>query len=123
MRLLKLIIVAISAISIYAHYLNNESSKLQWILYQDINAGKYNESSTLRFNVTNLDFPNLSLTSIPIKSIVARYYFLGGEFNKALEYLKESDKVNPYLMWSESVRSEIYQYLEIKDSLIFIWLC
>jgi tetratricopeptide (TPR) repeat protein len=119
MKLLKLIIVAISVISIYAHYLNNESSKLQWILYQDINAGKYNESSTLRFNVTNLDFPNLSLTSIPIKSIVARYYFLGGEFNKALDYLKESDKVNPYLMWSESVRSEIYQYLEIKDSLMF----
>lgn len=119
MKLLKLIIVAISVISIYAHYLNNQSSKLQWILYQDINAGKYNESSTLRFNITNLDFPNLSLTSIPIKSIVARYYFLGGEFNKALDYLEESEKVNPYLMWSESIKSEVYQYLDVKDSLLY----
>lgn len=119
MRIVKFIIVLISAISIYAHYLNNESSELQWILYQDINAGKYNESSTVRFNVANFDFPNLSLTSIPIKSIVARYYFLGGEFNKALEYLEESDRVNPYLMWSESIKSEVYQYLDVKDSLLY----
>jgi tetratricopeptide (TPR) repeat protein len=119
MRLVKLFFVFISGLSIYAHYLNNESSELQYILYQDMNSGNYNESSTARFNVVNFDFPNLSLSSIPVKSIVAKYYFLGGEFNKALEYLQESDKVNPYLMYSESIRSEIYEYLAVEDSLLY----
>jgi len=119
MRLVKLFFVFISGISIYAHYLNNESSELQYILYQDINSGKFKESSTTRFEVANFDFPNLSLSSIPVKSIVAKYYFLGGQYNKALDYLQESDKVNPYLMYSESMRSEIYQYLGVEDSLIY----
>ena len=119
MRLIKLLFISISAISIYVHYLNKESAELQYILYQDIEKGIYEESSTARFNVANFDFPNLSLTSIPVKSIAAKYYFLGGQFNKALEYLNESEKVNPYLMFSESIKSEIYQYLDVKDSLIF----
>ncbi len=119
MRLIKLLFISISAISIYVHYLNKESAELQYILYQDIEKGIYEESSTARFNVANFDFPNLSLTSIPVKSIAAKYYFLGGQFNKALEYLTESEKINPYLMFSESIKSEIYQYLDVKDSLIF----
>lgn len=119
MKIIKLLLISISIISIYVHYLNKESAELQYILYEDIEKGIYEESSTARFNVANFDFPNLSLTSIPVKSIAAKYYFLGGEFNKALEYLEESDRVNPYLMFSESIRSEIYQYLGVKDSLIF----
>jgi len=119
MKIIKLLFISISAISIYVHFLNKESAELQFILYQDIKKGIYEESSTARFNIANFDFPNLSLTSIPVKSIAAKYYFLGGEFNKALEYLEESDRVNPYLMFSESIRSEIYQYLGVKDSLIF----
>jgi tetratricopeptide (TPR) repeat protein len=119
MKIIKLLLISISIISIYVHYLNKESAELQYILYEDIKKGIYEESSTARFNVANFDFPNLSLTSIPVKSIAAKYYFLGGEFNKALEYLEESDRVNPYLMFSESIRSEIYQYLDVKDSLIF----
>ena len=119
MKIIKLLFISISVISIYVHYLNKESAELQFILYQDIEKGVYQESSTARFNVANFDFPNLSLTSIPVKSIAAKYYFLGGQFNKALEYLQESDKVNPYLMFSESIRSEVYQYLDVKDSLIY----
>ena len=119
MKIIKLLFISLSFISVYVHYLNKESAELQFILYQDIQKGIYEESSTARFNVANFDFPNLSLTSIPVKSIAAKYYFLGGQFNKALEYLQESDKVNPYLMFSESIRSEIYQYLDVKDSLIY----
>lgn len=119
MKIIKLLLISMSVISIYVHYLNKESAELQFILYEDIRKGIYEESSTAKFNVVNFDFPNLSLTSIPVKSMAAKYYFLGGQFNKALEYLEESDRVNPYLMYSESIRSEIYQYLDIKDSLIF----
>ena len=119
MRLVKLFFVFISVISVYAHYLNNESSELQFTLYQDIDSGDYRESSTAKFNVVNFDFPNLTGSSIPVKTLIARYYFLGGEFKKALEFLQESNKVNPYLMYSESVRSEIYEYLEVQDSLLY----
>ena len=119
MRIIKFFLIVLSAVSIYIHYLNNESSELQYLLYTDMSSGNYQESSSERFSFTNLDFPNLSLSVIPVKSIVARYYFLGGQFNKALEYLEDSDRVNPYLMFSESLRSEVYQYLGIEDSLGF----
>ena len=113
MKIIKLLLISMSVISIYVHYLNKESAELQFILYEDIRKGIYEESSAAKFNVVNFDFPNLSLTSIPVKSMAAKYYFLGGQFNKALEYLEESDRVNPYLMYSESIRSEIYQYLDM----------
>ncbi len=119
MKPIRILFLILSIISLYAHYLINESSELQFILYEDMKQADYKESSTARFESANFDFPNLSLSVIPIKSLVARYYFLAGEFNKALEYLNESDRINPYLMYSESLKSEVFQYLGVKDSLIY----
>ena len=119
MKSIRILLLILSIINLYAHYLINESSEIQFILYEDMKTSDYKESSTARFESANFDFPNLSLSAIPIKSIVARYYFLGAEYNTALEYLDESDKVNPYLMYSESLKSEVFQYLAVKDSLIY----
>ena len=63
-----------------------------------------------------MDYPNLTLTSLPIRGVVSKYYLLGGEYNKALELLNQSENVNPYIMYSESVKTEIYDALKVQDS-------
>jgi tetratricopeptide (TPR) repeat protein len=119
MRILQALIFVVSILSVYAHYLNNESSELQAILYEDFRTGNYLEESTARFNTVNLDFPNLSLSALPMKGIVAQYYFLGARFNEALDLLNQGQIDNPYIMFSESVKSEIFYGLKMKDSAVY----
>ena len=116
MKILKVSIIIIGLLTVYGSFLNNESSEIQVTLYNDFNTGKYTEESTIRFKNFNMDYPNLTLTSLPIRSVVAKYYLLGGEYNKALELLNQGESVNPYIMYTESVKTEIFDALKIQDS-------
>lgn len=115
-RFFAVIVLSLSLTSIYFHYLNHQSSKLQWLLYQDIAENNYKESTTAKFSTVNLDYPNISLSSLPMKGIVARYYMLGNRYSESLDLLNDSYKDNPYIMFSESIKQEIYQNLRVKDS-------
>ena len=115
-KLISIVFIFISLISVYIHYQNNVSSEIQKLLYDDLYTGNYREESTARFNVLNLDYPNLSLSSLPMKGIVARYYYLGAQYEKALELLNESSNVNPYIMYNESVKQDIFYKLGVIDS-------
>lgn len=119
MRIISLVLFLISLLTTYVHYLVNESSEVQYILYNDMDSGTYNEESTTRFLGYNTDFPNLSLSALPVKGIVARYYILGGRFNEALKLLDESMYDNPYVMFNEMIKSDLYWELQIKDSIVF----
>lgn len=115
-RIFIVIVFLVSLVSIYIHYLNHQSSKLQWLLYEDIRQNNYKESTTSKFSTINEDFPNLSLSSLPIKGLIARYYMLGGLFTESLELLNDSYVANPYIMFSESIKQEIYETLKVNDS-------
>tara|TARA_B100000900_G_scaffold310969_1_gene269709 strand:+ start:16 stop:1017 length:1002 start_codon:yes stop_codon:yes gene_type:complete len=119
MKILKVSIIIIGLLTVYGSFLNNESSEIQVTLYEDFNTGKYTEQSTIRFKNFNMDYPNLTLTSLPIRGVVAKYYLLGGEYNNALELLNQSENVNPYIMYSESVKTEIFDALKIQDSSLY----
>tara|TARA_B100001063_G_scaffold247286_1_gene292172 strand:- start:10246 stop:11277 length:1032 start_codon:yes stop_codon:yes gene_type:complete len=114
--LIKIFIVSISLSTVYFHYVNHISGEIQYDLYEDINSSNYKEQTTARFNVLNLDFPDLSLTTLPMKGIVARYYYLGAQYSKALDLLNQSSGENPYIMYNESLKSEIYSKLGVIDS-------
>lgn len=119
MKAIASLIYLLSLITIYATYLNNESSELQYILYNDLGSGDYKESSTSRFDIVNFEFPNISQSAIPIKGIVARYYFYGGDFEKAFDLLHSSKKANPYIMFNQSLIGEIHNYLGVQDSALY----
>ena len=115
----KIIILVFSCISIYFHYHNNVSSEIQKLIYDDLYSGNFREESTQRFNVLNMDYPNLSLSSLPIKGMIARYYYLGARYDEALALLNESENVNPYIMYNESLKQDIYFALGVKDSVLY----
>lgn len=119
MKAIASLIYFFSLITIYATYLNNESSELQYILYNDMGTGDYKESSTSRFDVANFDFPNITQSALPMKGIIARYYYYGGDFEKAFDLLHSSRKSNPYIMFNQSLIGEIHNYLGVQDSALY----
>lgn len=63
--------------------------------------------------------PNLSTSTLPIKALVARYYFRDKQNDQALELLKESDKDNPYLHYNDFIRTAIYASKNNFDSTFY----
>ena len=84
------------------------SLKGQMILLRDFNSNQY----TLPINQVDQvvpDIPNITVTTIPLKSVKARYYFNAKQYDKALALLDEGTSANPYLYYSELLKSQIYQ--------------
>ena len=92
-------------------FINNQvykSLKGQMILLQDFNTNQY----TLPLNkVDNIvpDIPNITVTTIPINSVKARYYVKAKKYDKALNLIDKGTKANPYLYYSEILKSQIFE--------------
>ena len=84
-----------------------ESLKGQMFLLRDFNSSKYSVAMDKIDNITP-DLPNITVTTIPMKSIKARYYFNAKKYDKAIELLNEGIPANPYLFFSENLKAQIY---------------
>ena len=77
-------------------------------LLQDFNSNNYNVSLNQLDNIVP-DIPNVTVTTIPINSVKARYYVNAKKYDKALELLNKGTNANPYLYYSEILKSQIFQ--------------
>ena len=77
-------------------------------LLQDFNSNQFNVPLNQIDNLVP-DIPNITVTTIPINSIKARYYFNANKYDEALALLDEGTSANPYLYYSEVLRSQIFQ--------------
>lgn len=104
--------------SIYTNSKVYESLKGQMFLLQDFNSNKFtvplNQLETLVPEI-----PNITVTTIPINSLKARYYVNAKKYDKALELIEKGTKANPYLYYSEILKSQIYQEKGQLDSAKF----
>ena len=73
-------------------------------LLQDFNTNKYNLSLNRVDNIV----PDMqySVTTIPINSVKARYYFNAKKYKKALSLIENGTKANPYLYYSEILKAK-----------------
>ena len=94
--------------SIYVSNKVYESLKGQMFLLQDFNSNQFNVPLNQIDNLVP-DIPNITVTTIPINSIKARYYFNANKYDEALALLDEGTSANPYLYYSEVLRSQIFQ--------------
>ena len=85
-----------------------ESLKGQMFLLQDFNSNNYNVPLNQIDNIVP-DMPNITVTTIPINSVKARYYVNAKKYDKALALLDQGTNANPYLFYSEILKSQIYQ--------------
>ena len=92
-----------------------ESLKGQMFLLQDFNSNKYNISLNQVDNIVP-EIPNITVTTIPINSVKARYYVNAKKYDKALALLDKGTNANPYLYYSEILKSQIFEQQGKLDS-------
>jgi len=91
-------------------YISNQvykSLKGQMFLLQDFNTNKYTVPLDQVDDIVP-DIPNITVTTIPLKSVKARYFVNAKKYDKALALLEEGTSANPYLFYSELLKSQIY---------------
>ena len=93
--------------SIYVTNSVYNSLKGQMFLLQDFNSNQFNVPMNRIDNLVP-EIPNITVTTIPINSIKARYYFNAKKYDKAIALLEQGTKANPYLYYSEVLKSQIY---------------
>ena len=99
-------------------FVNNkvfQSLKGQMFLLQDFNSNQYNVPlNQVETVVPNI--PNITVTTIPINSVKARYFVNAKQYDKALALIDKGTDANPYLFYSELLKSQIYQSIGKLDS-------
>ena len=66
------------------------------------------------------DYPNISVTTIPLSTIKAEYYLAQNKIDEGIKLLKKGIKENPYIGRSEVRLSEVYFTSKpIKDSAVY----
>lgn len=64
-------------------------------------------------------FPNLSTSTLPIKALVARYYFRDKMYDESMRLLVESENVNPALHYNDFIKTAIFAAKQNYDSTAF----
>lgn len=83
------------------------SHKSQMTILRDFNSNQYNiPLNQIESFVPTV--PNITVTTIPMDAIKARYYNYYQKYDKALEHLENASNQNPYLMYPELLASQIY---------------
>ena len=93
--------------SLYVSNSVYKSLKGQMFLLQDFNTNKYSVPLNEIEDIVP-DIPNITVTTIPLKSVKARYYLNAKKYDRALELVEEGTSANPYLFYSELLKSQIY---------------
>ncbi len=66
------------------------------------------------------DYPNISVTTLPLAAIKAEYYITQNKIVDAVKLFNKGIKANPYIGRSEARLADIYfSYIYIKDSAIY----
>tara|TARA_B100001059_G_scaffold95104_1_gene94316 strand:+ start:4597 stop:6921 length:2325 start_codon:yes stop_codon:yes gene_type:complete len=94
--------------SIYVSNKVYESLKGQMFLLQDFNSNSFNIPLNQVETIVP-DIPNITVTTIPINSVKARYFVNAKQYDKALSMLDKGTNANPYLYYSEILKSQIFR--------------
>jgi len=108
------------AILLPAVYINNqvyESLKVQKFVMGEIDADPKMALDDVKTAFPT--FPNLSTSTLPIKALVARYYFRDKMYDESMRLLKESENVNPALHYNDFIRTAIFAAKQQYDSTAF----
>ncbi len=119
---LNLIFLSISFIillpSLYITNTVYKSLKGQMILLQDFNSNQYNLPLNQVENIVP-EIPNITVTTIPVNSVKARYFYNAKKYDKAIAFIEKGTKANPYLFYSEILKSQIFEEQGKLDSAKF----
>jgi O-antigen ligase/tetratricopeptide (TPR) repeat protein len=111
-------IILIAPFSLYSSARIFNSSRQQYFMLGQFNLNIYNSPISL-IESYEMDYPNISETTIPLNTFKAIYYLKAEKFQKAIDLFHKARKANPYLMINESYLSLCYSKLNKKDSSLY----
>ena len=113
-----LLLFLLGLISLISNYKIYKSHVLQYSVLNDFNSQTYKSENFVKLENSDISYPNIGVTVIPSHMMLAKYYIIFKDYYKALDILKKYDdkKSNPYLSFEESLKSEIFLKLGIRDS-------
>ena len=80
----------------------------QLIILNDFNNNTHNVPLNQIETIVS-EIPNITVTTIPMDAIKARYYYHYKKYDKALQLLESSKSQNPYLSYSDALESMIFK--------------
>ncbi len=113
------IILTLIPLSIYSAIKVVESSKEQKVLLEFFNSSGQMPIEREFIENVKTSYPNITVTTIPIKSVQGVYHFNMGEFDKAIPLLKDGAKLNPFLGVSQAFLGKSYYELDSIDQSLF----
>jgi len=93
------------------------SYKQQYFILSDFNSNNFERDIDYE-NIID-DFPNISVTTIPLSTLKAEYYFNRKDINQTVNLLHKGIKANPFLGRSEARLADIYYANNMFDSAIY----
>lgn len=102
------LLVALTVPSFYVSYRVYDSLKNQRPLLLDFNSNQHT-ISLAQLEAMDLSIPNVTVTTLPLKALKARYYFNSKKYDKALDLLNQSKESNPYLFYTDYLKSRIFE--------------
>ncbi len=117
-RFLAFLITVLFLLLILSSYKIFKSSIQQTNLLYDFNNDKYSLTYD-QYSSIDDNYPNLSLTTVPIKVLKARYYIKIDSVDYAKELLNKAIRVNPFLKSSEAMLADIYFNAKEFDSSLY----
>ena len=114
-----LIISLFLVLLIFSSYKIYDSGRIQAALMWDFNYQSYETPYKLYGEELDDNFPNISLTALPIKFFKARYYLELDSLDIAKKLLLDAIDDNPYIKAPETMLAEIYILEEKMDSSLY----
>ena len=93
--------------SLIVHIISYRALTQQGQLLYEFNNGSYNMSLSQLDEISN-DFPNLTETAMPIKTMKARYFYQNGMKEQAYDLIRGGMDDNPYIRFNENLLSQFY---------------
>lgn len=116
-QIILFIIVIISFFSVYVSYNVFKGMIDQTFVDIDIS----NKSNSIEYDkIDDLfsSYPNLSVTTIPLNSYKAFYYYNYKNYDKAISILEKSKHHNPYIFFVEFLKAKIFESQNQIDSAV-----
>lgn len=120
-RILNFSLVFLMIFACYGTLRIFNSYKEQVFLLESVNSDNFTIDSDEKWSmIQNLEveFPNISATTVPLKSIQAQFYLYNDSVDKGMQILNKSisNQENPYIMLSEALKAKVFNSYGMVDS-------
>jgi predicted Zn-dependent protease len=108
-------LLIVSSLTIFSNFKVFKAYIGQEEIFNIITSSDYNMEEPFREQISS-GYPSLSSTVIPFKSILGAHWIINDSIDKGLNLLREGQKDNPYLGFTDMLYAGLYEEVGMKDS-------